>query len=459
MLSIGCLKENNDHDFRVSLTPETSKKLIKKNINVYVEEDCGIKSGFSNDDYSTVGVEILKTQESLIDKSDILLSINPLDINFNNISKNATSKIFIGNFNFNNLVPDKRFTFLALEKIPRIARAQSMDILSSQASIAGYQASLLAANHLNKYFPMLITAAGTISPAKILVVGAGVAGLQAIATCNRLGAKVTGFDVRESTKEQVESVGGKFLQLDYEYNDSDEQGYAKEQSDEIQKKQNELLSKYIENSDCVITTAAIPGKQAPKIVTNENVQNMNPGSVIIDLAGETGGNCELGKYGDIEIHNGVIIDKPKNITNLVAEHSSLVFSRNVESFLNLIIKEDKVNLDLNDEIIKFTNLNLGLQMNNELYLIIIFVMAMMLGYELIKKIPPTLHTPLMSGTNAISGIVIIGSILVITSTSDFIVNILGFISLLLSSINVFGGFIVTDRMLEMFKKPKNKDKK
>tara|TARA_B100001989_G_scaffold239454_1_gene203684 strand:- start:653 stop:1744 length:1092 start_codon:yes stop_codon:yes gene_type:complete len=359
MLSIGCLKENNDHDFRVSLTPETSKKLIKKNINVYVEEDCGIKSGFSNDDYSTVGVEILKTQESLIDKSDILLSINPLDIDFNSISKNTKSKIFIGNFNFNNLVPDKRFTFLALEKIPRIARAQSMDILSSQASIAGYQASLLAANHLNKYFPMLITAAGTISPAKILVVGAGVAGLQAIATCNRLGAKVTGFDVRESTKEQVESVGGKFLQLDYEYNDSDKQGYAKEQSDEIQKKQNEMLSKYIENSDCVITTAAIPGKKAPKIVTKENIQNMNPGSVIIDLAGETGGNCELGKYGDVEIHNGVTIDKPKNITNLVAEHSSLVFSRNVESFLNLIIKEDKVNLDLNDEIIKSTNLNLG----------------------------------------------------------------------------------------------------
>ena len=337
----------------------TFANLTQNDINVYVEEDCGIKSGFSNDDYSTVGVEILKTQESLIDKSDILLSINPLDIDFSSISKKATSKIFIGNFNFNNLVPDKRFTFLALEKIPRIARAQSMDILSSQASIAGYQASLLAANHLNKYFPMLITAAGTISPAKILVVGAGVAGLQAIATCNRLGAKVTGFDVRESTKEQVESVGGKFLQLDYEYNDSDEQGYAKEQSDEIQKKQNEMLSKYIENSDCVITTAAIPGKQAPKIVTNENVQNMNPGSVIIDLAGETGGNCELGKYGDIEIHNGVIIDKPKNITNLVAEHSSLVFSRNVESFLNLIIKEDKVNLDLNDEIIKSTNLNLG----------------------------------------------------------------------------------------------------
>ena len=359
MLSVGCLKENNDHDFRVSLTPETSKKLIKKNINVYVEEDCGIKSGFSNDDYSTVGVEILKTQESLIDKSDILLSINPLDLDFSSISKKATSKIFIGNFNFNDLVPDKRFTFLALEKIPRIARAQSMDILSSQASIAGYQASLLAANHLNKYFPMLITAAGTISPAKILVVGAGVAGLQAIATCNRLGAKVTGFDVRESTKEQVESVGGKFLQLDYEYNDSDKQGYAKEQSDEIQRKQNEMLSKYIENSDCVITTAAIPGKQAPKIVTKENIQNMIPGSVIIDLAGETGGNCELGKYGDVEIHNGVTIDKPKNITNLVAEHSSLVFSRNVESFLNLIIKEDKVNLDLNDEIIKSTNLNLG----------------------------------------------------------------------------------------------------
>lgn len=359
MLSVGCLKENNDNDFRVSITPETSKKLISNNINVHIEEDCGLKSGFSNDNYIDAGAKTFKTRESLIEKSDIILSINPLDINFNNISKNIHSKIFIGNFNFNNSVPDSRFTFLALEKIPRIARAQSMDILSSQASIAGYQASLLAANHLNKYFPMLITAAGTISPAKILVVGAGVAGLQAIATCNRLGAKVTGFDVRESTKEQVESVGGKFLQLDYEYNDSDKQGYAKEQSNEIQKKQNEMLSKYIENSDCVITTAAIPGKKAPKIITSENVQNMNPGSVIIDLAGESGGNCELGKYGDVETHNGVIINKPKNITNMVAEHSSLVFSRNVESYLNLIIKENKIKLDLNDEIIKSTNLNLG----------------------------------------------------------------------------------------------------
>ena len=359
MLSVGCLKENNDNDFRVSITPETSKKLINNNINVHIEEDCGLKSGFSNDNYIDVGAKTFKSRESLIEKSDIILSINPLDINFNNISKNINSKIFIGNFNFNNSVPDSRFTFLALEKIPRIARAQSMDILSSQASIAGYQASLLAANHLNKYFPMLITAAGTISPAKILVVGAGVAGLQAIATCNRLGAKVTGFDVRESTKEQVESVGGKFLQLDYEYNDSDKQGYAKEQSNEMQKRQNEMLSKYIENSDCVITTAAIPGKKAPKIITSDNVQNMNPGSVIIDLAGESGGNCELGKYGDVETHNGVIINKPKNITNMVAGHSSLVFSRNVESYLNLIIKENKIKLDLNDEIIKSTNLNLG----------------------------------------------------------------------------------------------------
>ena len=202
MLSVGCLKENNDNDFRVSITPETSKKLINNNINVYIEEDCGLKSGFSNDNYIDVGAKTFKSRESLIEKSDIILSINPLDINFNNISKNINSKIFIGNFNFNNSVPDSRFTFLALEKIPRIARAQSMDILSSQASIAGYQASLLAANHLNKYFPMLITAAGTISPAKILVVGAGVAGLQAIATCNRLGAKVTGFDVRESTRSK-----------------------------------------------------------------------------------------------------------------------------------------------------------------------------------------------------------------------------------------------------------------
>ena len=358
MLSIGCLKENNDYDLRVSLTPETTKKLIQRNVNVFIEEDSGLSSGFSNNDYEEAGAKILKNQKSLIKSSDIISSINPLDINFQEIPREIKSKIFIGNFNFNNSIQDERFTFLALERIPRIARAQSMDILSSQASIAGYQASLLAANHLNKYFPMLITAAGTISPAKILVIGAGVAGLQAIATSNRLGAKVTGFDVRESTKEQVESVGGKFLELDYEYDDSDKQGYAKEQTSEKQKKQNELLSGTINNSDCVITTAAIPGKKAPLIVTKKNIESMNPGSVIIDLAGDTGGNCEIGNYGEITNYSGVIIDKPKNITNLVSEHASLVYSRNVEAYLNLIINQDKINLDPNDEIIKFTNLNL-----------------------------------------------------------------------------------------------------
>tara|TARA_X000001036_G_scaffold55171_1_gene44760 strand:- start:980 stop:2068 length:1089 start_codon:yes stop_codon:yes gene_type:complete len=358
MLSIGCLKENNNNDFRVSLTPETTRKFIKKNINVFLQEDCGLKSGFYNSDYEKVGGKILKSSKSVIESSDILLSISPLDIEFEKIPKNIKSKIFIGNFNFKNNIPDKRFTFLALEKIPRIARAQSMDILSSQASIAGYQSSLLAANHLNKYFPMLITAAGTISPAKVLVVGAGVAGLQAIATCNRLGAKVTGFDVRESTKEQVESVGGKFLELDLKYDDSDKQGYAKEQSSEKQKKQNELLSDTIQNSDCVITTAAIPGKKAPLIVTKKNVESMNPGSVIIDLAGESGGNCEIGNYGEITNYSGIIIDKPENITNLVSEHASLVFSRNIESYLNLIIGDNKINLDPSDEIIKYTNLNL-----------------------------------------------------------------------------------------------------
>lgn len=358
MLSIGCLRENNDDDFRVSLSPETSKKLIKKNIKVFVQENCGLKSGFNNKDYENVGVKILKSSESVIKNSDIIISVNPLDIEYEKISKNTKSKIFIGNFNFNNSIPDSRFTFLALERIPRIARAQSMDILSSQASIAGYQSSLLAANHLKKYFPMLITAAGTISPAKILVIGAGVAGLQAIATCNRLGARVTGFDIRESTKEQVESVGGKFLELNYEYDDSDKQGYAKEQSLDKQEKQNEMLSKYIQSSDCVITTASIPGKKAPLIITKKNVENMNFGSVIIDLAGESGGNCEIGDYGEVTNFSGVIIDKPKNITNLVSEHSSLVFSRNVEAYLNLIIDENKINLDPNDEIIKSTNLNL-----------------------------------------------------------------------------------------------------
>jgi len=355
MVAIGCIKENDSNEHRVSFTPESISRLKSNDIEFIVESDCGKNAGLDNNGYKESGAQILTSSLEVIENSDIVLSVNPWKINFNEIKKNINPKIFIGNFNWleeNSF--DNRFTFLALEKIPRIARAQSMDILSSQASISGYQASLLAANHLNKYFPMLITAAGTIFPAKILVIGAGVAGLQAIATCNRLGAKVTGFDIRESTKEQIESVGGKFLDVNFEYDNSNNEGYAKEQSSDKQKKQNEILSKFIEDSDCVITTAAIPGKKAPLLVTKNNINNMSYGSVVIDLAGDSGGNCELGKYGKINNVDGVIIDKPINITNMVSHHASLVFSRNIEAYLNLILKNNEINLDLEDEIISST---------------------------------------------------------------------------------------------------------
>ena len=361
-MKIASILENQKIEKRIAITPEIAKKYISLGLEVVLSENYGTHLGIKDEEYNELGVSILNDEKEIISNADIIVQLGLLSDDKNSLLRE--NQTFIGVLNpydnkdkIDNLVK-KNINPFSLELLPRITRAQSMDILSSQASIAGYQSSLLAANHLKKYFPMLITAAGTISPAKILVIGAGVAGLQAIATCNRLGAKVTGFDVRQSTKEQVESVGGKFLELNYEYDDSDKQGYAKEQSLDKQEKQNELLSKYIQSSDCVITTASIPGKKAPLIVTKKNIENMNFGSVIIDLAGESGGNCEIGDYGEVTNFSGVIIDKPKNITNLVSEHSSLVFSRNVEAYLDLIIDENKVNLDPNDEIIKSTNLNL-----------------------------------------------------------------------------------------------------
>ena len=356
MLSIGCLRENNDNDFRVSLSPETSKKLIKKNINVFIQENCGLKSGFNNKDYENVGVKILKTSESVIENSDIIISVNPLDIEYEKISKNTKSKIFIGNFNFKNTIPDNRFTFLALEKIPRIARAQSMDILSSQANLAGYKAVIESFANFEKAIPMMMTAAGTVPAAKVLVVGAGVAGLQAIATAKRMGAIVFATDVRMASKEQVESLGGKFLTVEGSENLETEGGYAKEASEEFKQKQEDLLSETLKKIDIVICTALIPGKKAPLIIKDNMIMNMQSGSVIYDLAAIQGGNTAFTEVDKVIEKNGIKIMGESNILNKLPVSASNLYAKNVFNFVdNLIDKENKkININLEDEIIKKT---------------------------------------------------------------------------------------------------------
>jgi NAD(P) transhydrogenase subunit alpha len=243
-------------------------------------------------------------------------------------------------------------TAFAMESVPRISRAQAMDALSSQANVSGYRAALIGAQELGRFFPLLMTAAGTVKPAKVLVLGAGVAGLQAIATARRLGAQLQGFDVRAAVKEQVESLGAKFLELDMGFDAEAEGGYARQLTEEEQQKQRELLADAIAKVDVVITTAQVPGKPAPLLVTANAVERMAPGSVIVDLAGESGGNCELTEPGRTVVKHDVIITAPLNLPSSMPEHASQLYARNLQALLELMVKEGKLELDWDDEIIK-----------------------------------------------------------------------------------------------------------
>ena len=345
----------------------------------------------------------------------------------------------------------------ALESVPRITRAQPMDALSSQATVSGYKAALVAADRLPRFFPMLMTAAGTIPPAKVLVLGAGVAGLQAIATARRLGAVVSGFDVRPAVREQVESLGATFLDLGVQGEET-EGGYARELTPEQQAAQQAELQARIPQFDAVITTAAIPGRPAPTLVTAEAVRAMRPGSVIVDLAAETGGNCELTEPGREVVESGVTIVGTTNVPSTMPTHASQLLSRNVASLLGLLVTDGNVALDWDDEIVAghVRDAKGGDRVSHTATLVFevtVLVLAIFLGFEVISKVPTMLHTPLMSGTNAIHGIVIVGAMIIAgTADADGLLQVIGFVAMVLASANVVGGFVVTDRMLEMFKK-------
>ncbi len=362
---IGVPKESYPNESRVALVPAHVSGLIKSGFSILIESGAGQNAGFNDDLYRLKGADITADRKELFSKSDIILMVraggsNPIEgINDIKIVDNNTTIIGLMNpyqmEDFKTILFEKKLNVFALEKIPRISRAQSMDVLSSMASILGYKAAVMAADRLHKIFPMMMTAAGTITPAKVLVIGAGVAGLQAIATSHRLGALVTGYDIRPAVKEQVESLGAKFLELDLQTQESeDKSGYAKEMDKEFYDKQRELLAASIKISDVVITTALIPGKKAPILITEDMVKNMSPGSIIIDLAAEGGGNCELTEPGVIKDINRVQIIGTTNLTSEVANHASQLYSKNITNFLNLILKDGKININMEDEVIEKT---------------------------------------------------------------------------------------------------------
>ncbi|MCX7758705.1 MAG: NAD(P) transhydrogenase subunit alpha [bacterium] len=344
---IGVLKEKEDK--RVSLVPQDAKSLMDKGFDVWVEEDAGINAGFGNHDYSSVGVQIKKREDII--KSDIILAIN----RFEEIGHVKDGSYVIGLYNpfdvefIRNLVT-KSVNYIALELIPRISRAQSMDVLSSMATVAGYKAVLLAADYSIKMFPLLMTAGGTITPAKVLVVGAGVAGLQAIATAKRLGANVWGFDPRPATKEQIKSVGGNYIEFQLEEFE-DKSGYAKEVDEQIIQKEREILYPFVVESDVIITTAAVPGKKAPLLITAEMVSQMKIGTVIVDLAASSGGNCQLTQKDKVIFTNNKTIIGYTNFPGLVPLDSSKLYSRNVYNLLSHISKgSNEIKPDFDDEI-------------------------------------------------------------------------------------------------------------
>ncbi|MGD8360101.1 MAG: Re/Si-specific NAD(P)(+) transhydrogenase subunit alpha [Gemmatimonadota bacterium] len=355
-MKVAVLRETKSNESRVGLVPDGVKFLKKKEIEVVVEKDAGLKAGFPDAAYEAEGATIAPDAATAVSGADVVLKVQP--VTAEEIGVLASGQVLVSSFQpASNLeivrsLRDAGVTMMAMELMPRITRAQSMDILSSQATVAGYKAVLLGANAIGKFLPMLTTAAGTVRPAKTLTLGAGVAGLQVLATFRRLGALMEAFDVRPAVKEQCESLGAKFLELDVG-DMEDAGGYAKELSEDQHERELELIANALRNKDVVITTAQIPGRKAPVLITREMVDGMMPGSAIVDLAAETGGNCELTRAGETVEHNGVKILGPVNLAATMPFHASMMFSKNLVTFLmEMVNKEDKsLTLDWENEVI------------------------------------------------------------------------------------------------------------
>jgi NAD(P) transhydrogenase subunit alpha len=339
----------------VALVPDTARKLLAAGLEVQVEAGAGSGASVTDSAYEEAGAQVVADSAGLLKEADVVLMVQPPSLDQAGwLRKDALLISFLQpapNAELVRALAARGVTAFSLELLPRISRAQSMDALSSQASLAGYKAVLMAAARLGKIFPLLMTAAGTIAPARVLVLGAGVAGLQAIATARRLGAVVEAFDVRPAVKEEVQSLGAKFIELELEAQEGSG-GYAGQQSEEFLARQRELIGERVAAADVVITTAAIPGRRAPLLVTAEMVRGMRSGSVIVDLASESGGNSELTRAGEVVDAHGIAIDGTRNVPSTVAVNASQVYARNVSNLLLHVVKDGQLNLDFEDEITK-----------------------------------------------------------------------------------------------------------
>ncbi|MEH8048397.1 Re/Si-specific NAD(P)(+) transhydrogenase subunit alpha [Gallibacterium anatis] len=507
---IGVPKELLDKECRVAATPKTVQQLKKLGFDVIIEQNAGFKASFEDHAFAEAGAKIGKADD--VWQADIILKVNPpTDDEIAKIKEGATLISFIWPAQHPDLMKklsSKKINVLAMDAVPRISRAQSLDALSSMANIAGYRAVVEAAHEFGSFFTGQITAAGKVPPAKVLVIGAGVAGLAAIGAANSLGAIVRAFDSRPEVKEQVESMGASFLEINYQEEGGSGDGYAKVMSEEFNRRAMALYAEQAKEVDIIITTALIPGKPAPRLITKEMVESMKPGSVIVDLAAATGGNCELSKADEVAItENQVKIIGYTDLPSRLPTQSSQLYGTNLVNLLKLLCKEKNgiINIDFEDVVQRGVTvirdgeitwpappIKVSAQPQKPkavvkeekteektanparkwgllitaivLYMCVasvapaaflshftVFVLSCVVGYYVVWNVSHALHTPLMAVTNAISGIIIVGALLQI-GHGHFIVSLLAFIAILVASINIFGGFKVTQRMLAMFRK-------
>ncbi len=467
MTLIGVPRETAAGERRVALVPKVVERLHAAGLAVVVETGAGTGALIPDEQYEQAGATIGDPWPA-----DLVVKVNPPTADEIGLLKPESTIVgFLAPRTRPEVAEGLRLagvTGFAMEAIPRISRAQTMDALSSQANVAGYKAVLVAASESTRFFPMLTTAAGTVKPATVLVLGVGVAGLQALATAKRLGGKTTGYDVRPEVADQVRSVGAQWLDLGIDA--AGEGGYARELTDEERAQQQKALEKAITGFDVVITTALVPGRPAPRLVTAAAVEGMKPGSVVVDLAGETGGNCELTEPGQTVIRHDVTIASPLNLPATMPEHASELYAKNIASLLDLLIKDGEAGTGFRRRSDRGfmrharrerrRKLERGFRKMYDQLLanLAILVLSGFVGFAVISKVPNTLHTPLMSGTNAIHGIVLVGALVVLGRVEhpSLAEQIILFVAVVFGTLNVVGGFVVTDRMLGMFKGKKGR---
>lgn len=508
---IGVPRELLDNESRVAATPKTVQQILKLGFDVIVEHDAGFKASFEDQAFAAAGAKVGDAAQ--VWQADIIFKVNaPTDDEIALIKEGATLVSFIWpaqNPQLMEKLSAKKINVLAMDAVPRISRAQALDALSSMANIAGYRAVVEAAHEFGSFFTGQITAAGKVPPAKVLVIGAGVAGLAAIGAANSLGAIVRAFDSRPEVKEQVESMGASFLEIDFKEEGGSGDGYAKVMSEEFNRRALALYAEQAKEVDIIITTALIPGRPAPRLITKEMVESMKPGSVIVDLAAATGGNCELSKAGEVVVtDNQVKIIGYTDLPSRLPTQSSQLYGTNLVNLLKLLCKNKDGQIDINFDDVVLRGVTVirdgevtwpapPIQVSAQpqqqakaasavkkeeekptdprkkygimavvgvLFLwltsiapaaflshLTVFVLACVVGYYVVWNVSHALHTPLMAVTNAISGIIIVGALLQI-SQGNFFISVLAFIAILVASINIFGGFRVTQRMLSMFRK-------